>query len=86
MVDPKDGPSITVPYGLLPSAHEDKDAVKAFADAIKGEKYVETFDDMPHVSSSHLFLSYRMGLEMTCDIGLDGWTVGILGIGVFWSC
>lgn len=32
--------------------HEDKDAVKAFADAIKVEKYVETFDNMPHVSSS----------------------------------
>lgn len=31
--------------------HEDKDAVKAFADAIKVEKYVETFDDMPHVST-----------------------------------
>ena len=51
MVDPKDGPSITIPYCLLPSMHEDKDAVKSFADAIKVEKYVETFDDMPHVST-----------------------------------
>lgn len=50
MVDAKDGPSITIPYCLLPSMHEDKEAVKAFADAIKVEKYVETFDDMPHVS------------------------------------
>ena len=31
--------------------HEDKEKVKAFADAIKVEKYVETFDDMPHVSN-----------------------------------
>ena len=52
MFDPKDGPSITIPFALLPSMHEDKDAVKAFVDAIKTEKYTETFDDMPHVSSS----------------------------------
>ena len=51
MVDPKDGPTITIPYCLLPSKDEDKDAVKAFADAIKVEKYVETFEDMPHVSN-----------------------------------
>ena len=55
MVDPKDGPSITIPFGLLPSMHEDKDAVKAFMDAIKVEKYVETFDDTPHVSRSFYF-------------------------------
>ncbi|KAF6220729.1 hypothetical protein HO133_003162 [Letharia lupina] len=48
LVDPKDGPSVTIPYCLLPSMHEDKDKVKAFADAINVEKYVETFDDMPH--------------------------------------
>ena len=58
MVDPKDGPSITIPYCLLPSMHEDKDAVKAFADAIKVEKYVETFDDMPHVSRP--FIRYSL--------------------------
>ena len=51
MVDPNDGPSITIPYCLLPSMDEDKEAVKAFADAIKVEKYVETFDTMPHVRS-----------------------------------
>ena len=50
MLDPKDGPQITIPYCLLPSMHEDKDAVKAFADAIEVEKYVETFDTMPHVN------------------------------------
>ena len=61
MVDPKDGPSIAIPYCLLPSMHEDKDAVKAFADAIKVEKYVETFDDMPHVSS--FFNLYPIVLE-----------------------
>ena len=51
-VEPKDGPLITIPYCLLPSMKEDKDLVKGFADAIKVEKYVETFDDMPHVSRS----------------------------------
>lgn len=28
--------------------HEDKDIGMAFMDAIKVEKYVDTFDDMPH--------------------------------------
>ena len=52
MMDPKDEPAITIPYCLLPSMNEDKDKVKAFVDAIKVEKYVETLDDMPHVGSS----------------------------------
>ena len=55
MLDPEDGPSISIPYCLLPSMLEDKDAVKAFADAIKVEKYVETFDTMPHVCSSSYY-------------------------------
>ena len=50
MLDPEDGPLITIPYCLLPSMHEDEDVVKAFGDAITVDKYVETFDTMPHVS------------------------------------
>ena len=50
MVDPKDGPAITIPFALLASMHEDAQAVKEFAAAIKSEKHIETFDDMPHVS------------------------------------
>ncbi|MCJ1452530.1 hypothetical protein MMC28_002873 [Mycoblastus sanguinarius] len=48
MVDPKDGPAITIPFALLASMHEDAQAVKEFAAAIKSEKHIETFDDMPH--------------------------------------
>ena len=77
MVDPKDGPSITIPYCLLPSMHEDKDAVKAFADAIRVEKYVKIFDDMPHVSSSFIRYSSCIGVALMREIGLDGCTVGI---------
>ena len=57
MLDPEDGPSIKIPYCLLPSMHEDKDAVKAFADAIKVEKYIETFDTMPHVNHTPITIS-----------------------------
>lgn len=49
MVDPSEGPSITIPFALLPSKDEDKELVAGFAAGIKGEKYVETFGDMPHV-------------------------------------
>lgn len=77
MIDPKDGPFITIPYCLLPSMYEDKYAVKAFADAIKVEEYVETFDDMPHVSSSFIRSFYCIGVALMREIGLDGCTVGI---------
>ena len=59
MVDPNDGPMITIPYCLLASKNEDKDAISAFADGISVEKYIETFDNMPHVRdplSNHVFL------------------------------
>ena len=59
MLDPEDGPSVTIPYCLLPSMLEDKDAVKAFADAIMVEKYVESFDTMPHVCSCSSY-GFRM--------------------------
>lgn len=77
LVDPQDGPSITIPYCLLPSMHEDKDEVTAFADAIKVEKCVETFDDMPHVSNSFLLYHYRIRTGLMREIGLDGCTVSI---------
>lgn len=83
LVDPKDGPSVTIPYCLLPSMHEDKDKVKVFADAINVEKYVETFDDMPHVSNSFLLYPYRIRKRLTREIGLDGGTVGLLMTRIF---
>ena len=76
MLDPQDGPSITIPYCLLPSMNEDKEAVKAFADAVKVEKYVETFDDMPHVSSLLALSIFRIEMALIRGTGLDGVTVG----------
>lgn len=56
MVDPKDGPSVKIPFALLASMHEDAEAVKGFAGSIESEKYIETFDDMPHVNHLCSFL------------------------------
>lgn len=49
MVDPKDAPSISIPFALLSSKDEDPDACKGFMHSLKGEKYAQTFHDMPHV-------------------------------------
>lgn len=49
MVDPKDASSISVPFAFLLSKDENPEACKGFVDGLKGEKYVETFHDMPHV-------------------------------------
>lgn len=48
MVDPKDASSISVPFAFLLSKDENPGACKGFVDGLKGEKYVETFHDMPH--------------------------------------
>lgn len=69
MIDPKDRPPITIPDHLLPSMHEDKDIGMAFMDAIKVEKYVETFDDMPHVGYSLSHDPYRRGVALICEQG-----------------
>lgn len=60
MVDPNDSSCISIPFALLPSKDEDADACKGFVAGLKGEKHVQTFDDMPHVGSTfiHLLLSY----------------------------
>ena len=77
MVDPKDGPEVTIPYCLLPSMNEDKTLVKEFAEALKVEKYVETFDDMPHVSRSFICSDpHFLRMALIRLTGLDGFTVG----------
>ena len=73
MLDPNDGPLITIPYCLLPSMHEDQNDVKAFVDAIKVEKYVETFDTMPHVSH---FLDISFSFSDTNQTRRGGWLDG----------
>ena len=49
MVDPKDASSISVPFALFLSKDENADACNGFVAGLKGDKYVEKFDDMPHV-------------------------------------
>ncbi|KAF4471501.1 Dienelactone hydrolase [Fusarium albosuccineum] len=45
-LDPEEAKTITVPTMLLPSKGEDKDLVKKYVDNLKGEKYVERFDEV----------------------------------------
>ncbi len=54
MVDPQDAESISIPFALLASKDEDAEAVKGFGANLKGERYIETFGDMPHVSNTIL--------------------------------
>ena len=54
MVDAQDAESISIPFAMLASKDEDPAAVKKFVATLKGEKYEETFSDMPHVSNPPL--------------------------------
>ena len=49
MVEPKDSSPISIPFALLASKDEDANACSGFVAGLKGEKYVETFHEMPHV-------------------------------------
>lgn len=57
MVDPADAANVTVPFALLASKDEDATAVKDFSEALKVEKYTETFPDMVHVSGFPRFVA-----------------------------
>jgi dienelactone hydrolase len=48
MVDPADGPKITIPIAALPSGDEDKDAVGEYEKNLKVKHKVEWFPDMIH--------------------------------------
>lgn len=71
MVDPKDASSISVPFALLLSKDENADACDGFVAGLKGDKYVEKFDDMPHVGLSlfHLLCSDCENAQH----GVQGW-------------
>lgn len=72
MVDPADGPKVTVPFCLLPSKDEDPEAVKAFSDSLKVQKHVETFPDQIHgwmaaradLRDEKVAKEYRRGYEV----------------------
>jgi hypothetical protein len=48
MVDPNDAATITIPYALLASKDEDKDAVQKWQSEIKVKNIVEYFPDQIH--------------------------------------
>jgi hypothetical protein len=49
-LDAADASKITVPICMLPSQDEDVAVVKAFEEALTVPKYVEIFEEAPHVS------------------------------------
>ena len=49
MVEPKDSSPISIPFALLASKDEDANACSGFVAGLKGDKYFETFHEMPHV-------------------------------------
>ena len=48
MLDPEDAKAINIPFALLASADEDKEAVERFGANLMADKLLETFDDMSH--------------------------------------
>ena len=48
MVDPSDAPGVTIPYAMLPSKDEDKEAVSKWQQGIKTANIVEWFPDQVH--------------------------------------
>ncbi|KAK4999335.1 serine/threonine-protein kinase dbf2 [Elasticomyces elasticus] len=48
MVDPADAPGVTVPYAMLPSKDEDKEAVEKWEKGLKVKGVVEWFPDQLH--------------------------------------
>jgi hypothetical protein len=48
MVDPADGPKVTIPIAVLPSGDEDKEAVTGYEKALKVDHVVEWFPTQVH--------------------------------------
>ncbi|KAF1348768.1 Alpha/Beta hydrolase protein [Delphinella strobiligena] len=48
MVDPSDAPGVTIPYLMIPSKDEDKEAVQKWQQGLKVKNQVEWFDDQVH--------------------------------------
>jgi len=48
MLDPADAVGISIPFCMLASKDENKEHVKAFGEALEGEKVIHTFDDQIH--------------------------------------
>lgn len=48
MLDPSDGVGISIPFCMLASKDEDAKDVKAFGEALEGERTIRTFGDQTH--------------------------------------
>lgn len=48
MVDPDDAPGVSIPYAMLPSKDEDKEAVEKWQKGIKTKNIVKWYDDQIH--------------------------------------
>ena len=48
MVDPADAPGVTIPYCMIPSKDEDKEAVEKWQQGVKTKNIVKWFDDQVH--------------------------------------
>jgi hypothetical protein len=48
MVDPADGPQVTIPIAVLPSGDEDKDAISKYESGLKVKHIVKTFPSQIH--------------------------------------
>jgi dienelactone hydrolase len=56
-LDAADAPKVTVPMCMLASRDEDAAVVKAFDEALRVRKFVDTYADAPHVSYFSKFFS-----------------------------
>lgn len=48
MVDPSDAPGVSIPFAMLPSKDEDKEAVEKWQQGVKTKNIVEWFPDQVH--------------------------------------
>jgi len=48
MVDPNDAPGVTIPYAMLPSKDEDREAVEGWQKGIRTKNLVQWFDGQVH--------------------------------------
>jgi len=64
MVDPADGPQVTIPIAVLPSGDEDKDAISKYESGLKVKHIVKTFPDQIHGWMAARFVQILRPLPM----------------------
>lgn len=65
MVDPKDAPGITIPFFMLPTKDEDKEAVQKWQEGLKVKHKVEWFNDQIH---GFLAARYVIIFLLKCEV------------------